>query len=150
MRQTAGEIGATEMVAKAAFLLVASLGLLATLGCVEPEPEPAGCVGEGGTVPVIAAPPECCAGLDLIPPKDPNLVGVMGYCTAKCGNGACDIESESEHNCPWDCVAGQEPAEQVVGPEYYESEGQAFDALGEELDGLEEPSLDELEALLGG
>ncbi len=61
------------------------------------------CVGEGGTIPVIPNPPECCEGLDLIPPKEPGIVGIMGICTAKCGNGICDRETESNYNCPSDC-----------------------------------------------
>ena len=61
------------------------------------------CVGEGGTIPVIPNPPECCEGLDLIPPKEPGIVGIMGICTAKCGNGICDRDTESNYNCPSDC-----------------------------------------------
>jgi len=61
------------------------------------------CVGEGETVPVIPSPPECCSGLMLIPPKDPEIVGITGICTAKCGNGVCDTETESSYNCPADC-----------------------------------------------
>ena len=38
------------------------------------------CVGEGGTIPIIANPPECCEGLELIPPTDSNIVGISGYC----------------------------------------------------------------------
>lgn len=60
------------------------------------------CKGEGETIPVIANPPECCKGLVLIPPKDLQTVGIMGYCTSKCGNGICD-EIESTHNCLEDC-----------------------------------------------
>jgi len=61
------------------------------------------CVGEGGTIPVIPNPPECCEGLTLIPPKQPDIVGIMGICTAKCGNGVCDVDTESNYNCPSDC-----------------------------------------------
>jgi hypothetical protein len=103
------------------------------------------CVGEGETIPVVAELPECCPGLELIPPKEENWLGISGYCTALCGNGACDEATESSYNCPEDCAA-----EQVVGPEYYDSEQEAFDALGEELEDLEEPSADELEQMLGG
>ena len=68
-----------------------------------PEEKP-GCVGEGGTIPVIANPPECCAGLTLIDRKESSILGISGICTAKCGNGACDAETESPKNCPADCV----------------------------------------------
>lgn len=63
----------------------------------------AACKKEGETIPVIAEPPECCSGLTLIPPKDPQVVGIMGYCTAKCGNGTCDTATESSNNCLQDC-----------------------------------------------
>ncbi|MDP2973908.1 MAG: hypothetical protein Q8N60_02555, partial [Candidatus Diapherotrites archaeon] len=62
------------------------------------------CKGEGESIPVIANPPECCAGLTLIPPKEQNIVGINGYCTANCGNGSCD-EIESALNCPEDCAS---------------------------------------------
>lgn len=75
-------------------------------GCLEGKcqwfAKPVECKGEGETIPVIANPPQCCAGLTLIPPKEQNIVGTSGYCTAKCGNGSCD-EIESELNCPKDC-----------------------------------------------
>jgi hypothetical protein len=62
------------------------------------------CVQEGGSIPVIANPPVCCAGLTLIRPKVENLVGSHGICTAKCGNGVCDT-SESAYNCAQDCIS---------------------------------------------
>jgi hypothetical protein len=62
------------------------------------------CVQEGGSIPVIANPPACCAGLTLIRPKVENLVGSHGICTAKCGNGVCDT-SESSYNCAQDCIS---------------------------------------------
>ncbi|MBN2066964.1 MAG: hypothetical protein JW744_00670 [Candidatus Diapherotrites archaeon] len=155
---------------KIAILSILSIALIALLGCVEegacteeakvcpdgstvgrnpalncefdPCPE---CVGEGGTIPVIAEPPECCAGLTLIPPKEEMILGISGICTANCGNGACDMETESSFNCPVDCPQ----AEQVVGPEAYANEGEAFGALEQELEGLPEPSLEELEGLIG-
>jgi len=105
------------------------------------------CIGEGGTIPVIANPPECCAGLVLIPPKE-QILGISGYCTAKCGNGTCD-SIESELNCPADCEAAAGPEEQVVGPDAYANEQQAFDAIAEEVDDMPELSDAELEALLG-
>ncbi len=71
----------------------------------EPQPE---CNEEGESIPVIASPPECCEGLTLISPKDSQIVGILGYCTAKCGNGVCD-EIESESNCPEDCGEGVGP-----------------------------------------
>ena len=95
-----------------ATIFLLSLALMALLGCVE-EPGPGGteCVGEGQTVPVIASPPECCPGLTLIPPKESQIVGIMGYCTANCGNGSCD-SIESSLNCPQDCktVEGCDPS----------------------------------------
>jgi len=49
-------------------------------------------------------------------------------------------------------TGGQQQAggEQVIGPEYYNSEQEAFNALNEELQGMDEPSPEELEAMLGG
>lgn len=65
--------------------------------------EEQGCKKEGESIPVIADPPECCTGLELIPPKEEMIVGISGYCTAECGNGTCD-GIESSYNCPEDCV----------------------------------------------
>ncbi|MBN1941185.1 MAG: hypothetical protein JW772_03310 [Candidatus Diapherotrites archaeon] len=62
------------------------------------------CIGEGKSVPVIANPPECCEGLELIPPKEENMVGASGICTAFCGNGVCELETESPYNCSKDCI----------------------------------------------
>lgn len=62
------------------------------------------CITEGGTIPVIPNPPNCCPGTTLINPQDPNLVGSHGFCTSKCGNNACDSETESSYNCPSDCI----------------------------------------------
>lgn len=100
------------------------------------------CKCEGETIPVIANPPACCTGLELIPPKEENWVGIMGYCTAKCGNGICDEATESNYNCPLDCPVAE-------AQDYYNSEQEAYDALAEELDGLEEPSGSDLEEMLG-
>ncbi|MBN1941167.1 MAG: hypothetical protein JW772_03215 [Candidatus Diapherotrites archaeon] len=61
------------------------------------------CKGEGESIPVIANPPECCPGLTLIPPKEEGILGSAGICTSLCGNGNCDIETESSYNCPEDC-----------------------------------------------
>jgi beta propeller repeat protein len=61
------------------------------------------CVTEGNTIPVIAQPPECCEGLELIPPKEAQILGISGYCTANCGDGICDSTTESELNCHVDC-----------------------------------------------
>jgi hypothetical protein len=67
-------------------------------------PEDCGpCVEEGGSIPVIPDPPPCCLGLELIPPKSPDVFGILGYCTALCGDGVCDPEIESDYNCPEDC-----------------------------------------------
>lgn len=68
-----------------------------------PSPTPLACKGEGEGIPVIPNPPECCEGLDLIPPKAPDINGITGICTANCGDGVCDSETESEYNCPEDC-----------------------------------------------
>jgi hypothetical protein len=67
-------------------------------------PEDCPCVGEGGTIPVIADPPSCCTGLDLIPPKSPYWYGIYGYCTEFCGDGVCDPDIETHYNCPEDCI----------------------------------------------
>ncbi len=70
------------------------------------------CKGEGETIPVIAEPPECCEGLELIPPKEENILGISGICTALCGNGVCDTETESNYNCTQDC-GEEDPCENV-------------------------------------
>ncbi|MFH1308170.1 MAG: hypothetical protein ABIH72_04930 [archaeon] len=64
------------------------------------------CVQEGGSIPVIENPPECCEGLDLIPPQQEEWVGISGFCTANCGDGECG-EIETEYNCPVDCLLNQ-------------------------------------------
>ncbi|MBN1792402.1 hypothetical protein JW826_01835 [Candidatus Woesearchaeota archaeon] len=61
------------------------------------------CVREGGTIPVVPNAPECCSGLTLIDRKESSILGIAGICTAKCGNGVCDTETESPKNCPTDC-----------------------------------------------
>ena len=67
-------------------------------------PEDCGpCVEEGGSIPVVPNAPPCCLGLELIPPKSPDVFGILGYCTALCGDGVCDPEIESDYNCPEDC-----------------------------------------------
>lgn len=67
------------------------------------SPIPPECKGEGEGIPVVPEPPECCEGLDLIPPKAPDIVGITGICTENCGDGVCDSETESEYNCLEDC-----------------------------------------------
>lgn len=67
--------------------------------CLNPQFK---CVEEGEAIPVIFNPPSCCKNLTLIPPREEYLVGISGICTAKCGNGVCDI-SESNYNCAKDC-----------------------------------------------
>jgi len=101
------------------------------------------CVGESP-----AMPGTCCSGFTWMPPKESGIIGVPGYCTAKCGNGTCD-EIESNLNCPADCEVEAGAGEQVIGPDYYSSEQQAFDAIAEEVDAMPELSDAELEALLG-
>ena len=59
-------------------------------------------VGEGEAIPVIPNAPECCPGLELIPPISP-VPGVLGYCTEFCGDGVCDTTIDSHYNCPEDC-----------------------------------------------
>ncbi len=71
--------------------------------CPSTQPAPPACKKEGETIPVIPNPPECCAGLSLIKPRQQNIIGISGICTSKCGNGKCDNETESEYNCPGDC-----------------------------------------------
>jgi len=79
-----------------------TVGRNPALNCeFDPCPE-AECIGEGETIPLIAEPPECCAGLTLILPKAADIIGISGYCTVNCGNQACD-EIESKYNCPEDC-----------------------------------------------
>lgn len=57
------------------------------------------------------------------------------------------------NSCPQTTGGEQQPAgaaEQVVGPEAYANEQQAFDAIAGEVEGMPELSDAELEALLGG
>lgn len=61
------------------------------------------CIPEGLPIPVIPNAPECCAGLTLIPPKDKDILGISGFCTANCGNGVCETLIESSYNCAVDC-----------------------------------------------
>jgi len=132
---------------KIGIILIALLASIVLLGCVQqPEPLPATleCANEGESISVIAEPLECCSGLELIPPMETNIVGILGYCTANCGNGLCD-SIESETNCPVDCVFEAEE----IGPDYYDSELEAFDALNDELNEIPDASLEDLEALLG-
>lgn len=180
-------------------LLSASVLMLALLGCVQEMSNIPACKGEGESIPVIASPPECCSGLILIPPKEQGIIGISGYCTARCGNSVCDRTTESSYNCLEDCEGcpetcvpappycpsgilivqeqtdncgcplpptccgdgtceGKENKEncpvdcitvQVVGPDYYDSEEQAFDALNQELGQMEDISMQELESMLG-
>jgi hypothetical protein len=66
------------------------------------------CSKEGESIPVILNPPECCEGLSLIPPRESDVIGINGICTAKCGNGICDI-TESSYNCQIDCNLSKKP-----------------------------------------
>ncbi|MBR9703884.1 hypothetical protein GOV12_00595 [Candidatus Pacearchaeota archaeon] len=61
------------------------------------------CVEEGGTIPVIPNAPECCDGLTKILPKSPDIIGISGICTNKCGNNVCDVLTETNYNCASDC-----------------------------------------------
>jgi len=89
---------------------------LASMVCINPEMFTAKCQGgkcvqqyniqcvqEGQAIPVIPKAPSCCDGLKLIKPKEKNIVGISGICTAKCGDGICDNKTESDYNCPKDC-----------------------------------------------
>ena len=127
------------------------------LGCVQPESPPATleCAKEGEPILYVGfgTSVECCSGLELIPPMTLETGSslesdlVTGYCTANCGNGSCD-SIESETNCPLDCVV-ETGGEEVIGPDYYNSDGEAFDALNDELNEIPDASLEDLEALLG-
>jgi len=61
------------------------------------------CIPEGLPIPVIPNAPDCCSGLTLIPPMEKDMLGISGFCTAKCGDGDCDDLIESNYNCPADC-----------------------------------------------
>ena len=92
------------------FVFLSIIGIVLIAGCVsdsgsEQESE---CKGEGESIPVIASPPSCCAGLTLISPKQEMILGISGICTANCGDGVCNESSESSYNCPVDCE--EEPA----------------------------------------
>jgi len=80
------------------------------------------CREEGESIPVIANPPECCEGLDLISPQSADIVGSAGICTALCGNGICDAASESPYNCPADCEVIITPEEETGTGEQEEEE----------------------------
>ncbi len=60
------------------------------------------CKKEGEPIPVIANPPQCCAGLNVIKPMQQMVVGIKGICTSLCGNFKCDSQ-ETKYNCPRDC-----------------------------------------------
>lgn len=62
------------------------------------------CYGEGTLVPNVEGVPQCCAGLELIPPQNDDNSIVSGICTSKCGNGVCNPLLESNYNCPIDCL----------------------------------------------
>ena len=74
------------------------------------------CKKEGETIPIIPNPPICCEGLTLIDPKEPNIIGIEGICTAKCDNGVCESETESSYNCPEDCGEYEWPEEDKEEP----------------------------------
>ena len=128
------------------FLLVA-LPLISACGGDDEEATPkttlVECKKEGEAIPVIPNPPECCEGLILIPPKSPDIVGITGICTAKCGNGICDSETETDYNCPQDC---EESA--PIGADYWptkgwrtstpEEQGMDSELLAEMLETIEE------------
>ncbi|MBD3208515.1 MAG: hypothetical protein GF370_03610, partial [Candidatus Nealsonbacteria bacterium] len=97
------------------------------------------CVEQGGSIPVIQYPPECCEGLELIPPRSANIVGSYGICTALCGNGVCNVVTESAYNCPEDCevvspppVGEQEEEEEETPPPVGEQEEEEEETPPEE------------------
>lgn len=67
----------------------------------------ADCYGEGEYVPSDWTTGQdimdCCEGLEMILTKDLSIEPNLGICTAKCGNGICDTETESQYNCFEDC-----------------------------------------------
>ena len=77
------------------------------------------CISEGGSIPVIANPPSCCAGLKLIKPISPGLVGSAGICTAHCGDGICNEKIESNYNCPSDCKISPSSCKDTDGGKNY-------------------------------
>ncbi len=83
-----------------------------------PTPTPVECKGEGDAIPVIADPPECCAGLDMIGPKE-GIIGISGYCTNNCGDGICDTNLEDYLNCPADCDPPDPCTDIQCGSGYY-------------------------------
>ena len=99
--------------------LLASFLMLALLGCIEEE--------TGVFCPADAM--EC-----------PDGTFVSRNPTNNCAFYDCSVVTEN-----------QEPpfGEQVVGPEYYDSEQEALDALNQELDQMEDVSMQELESMLG-
>jgi len=92
---------------KLVWLGILLVGLFLVAGCsseVDEEfPPGEDCIAEGGSVPVVQHPPECCEGLELIPPIDSEIVGSAGVCTSSCGNDICEEVTESEYNCAEDC-----------------------------------------------
>ncbi len=63
------------------------------------------CMEEGESIPTISNRFQCCGSLKLIKPKSGSVTGSSGICTAKCGNGVCDSDVETDYNCPEDCKA---------------------------------------------
>ena len=63
-----------------------------------------GCMSEGEIIKYQQD--SCCLGFTKIVPKSPNDDS-LGICTAKCGNGICDEESETGYNCIDDCFGMQ-------------------------------------------
>ena len=80
--------------------VIAGIFLMSSVSATPPVQE---CYGEGESIPVIAEPLECCEGLNLITPKEADIVGISGICTAECGNGVCNSLTESAYNCSVDC-----------------------------------------------
>ncbi|MDD5337514.1 MAG: NosD domain-containing protein [Candidatus ainarchaeum sp.] len=70
------------------------------------------CRGEGE---VVSQDEQCCPGLQQIPSKSAPYQEL--FCTAKCGDGICDNQTESEYNCPADCFLKAPTVELLFPPD---------------------------------
>jgi len=88
------------------FIIFVLLGLF-ILSSSAMAADNASCKKEGET---FHGTEECCQGLKKINEKN-NIGGSAAFfvCTAKCGNGACNTDTESNYNCPQDCPAKKKP-----------------------------------------
>ncbi len=60
------------------------------------------CIEEGKAILSTEEEVGCCGSLTLINPEEIDIIGINGYCSAKCGDGTCD-NIESSYNCSEDC-----------------------------------------------